>query len=243
MTKAAKNIFGMQFNKTGISDQIADHIKNAIYNGDIVPGDKLPPELELAKQFNVSKVTVREALLKLEAQRLIEKRRGVSGGNYIIEPMLSNIGESIWNCLRFGSLSMGEIVSFRNFLEPEIIKRAVSCHTEEDLAAMRENIEFCESSVKKNKHDKEAQVEFHVLLAKACHNPLISTVMESVIDVFKVITKDFFDPPKIANATDLEYNKQFYECLVNRDSEKAYKIMQEHCEWIKQYLVSDKESG
>ena len=237
----ANNVFGFQFKKNHVSDQIADHIKQAISNDELIHGDKLPPETELANQFNVSKVSIREALLKLQGQGLIEKRRGGSGGNYITKPMLSKIGESVWNSLLFGSLSMQEIVDFRNFLEPEIIKRAVAYRTEEDLAAMRENIEFCEAAAKRGKHDKKAHVEFHVLLAHACHNPLISAVMEAVIDVFKAISQDSFHPPETAHAKDLEYNKQFYECLLTHKPEKGYKIMQEHSKWIKQYLVFNED--
>jgi GntR family transcriptional repressor for pyruvate dehydrogenase complex len=235
------NVFGSQFKKSRVSDQIADHIKQAISATELIPGDKLPPENELADQFNVSKVSIREALLKLQGQGLIEKRRGAFGGNYITRPMLSKVGESVWNSLRFGSLNMTQILEFRNILEPTIMKRAVAAHTEEDLAAMRANIEFCEEAAARGKHDKKAQVEFHVLLAHACHNLLISAFMEAVIDVFKAISNDFFNPPETAHAKDLEYSKQFYECLLTRNSEKGYKIMQEHSEWIKQYLVCDED--
>ena len=235
------NVLGFQFKKSRVSDQIADHIKQAISTNELIPGDKLPPENELADQFNVSKVSIREALLKLQGQGLIEKRRGAFGGNYIARPMLSKVGESVWNSLCFGSLNMTQIVEFRNILEPTIMKRAVAAHTEENLAAMRANIEFCEEAAARGKHDKKAQVEFHVLLAHACHNLLISAFMEAVIDVFKVISHDFFNPPETAHAKDLEYNKQFYECLLTRNSEKGYKIMQEHSEWIRQYLVCNEE--
>lgn len=237
------NVFGSQFKKSRVSDQIVDHIKQAISTSELTPGDKLPPENELADQFNVSKVSIREALLKLQGQGLIETRRGAFGGNYIARPMLSKIGESVWNSLRFGSLDMTQIVDFRSFLEPEMIKRAVATHTEEDLAAMRANIEFCEEAAARGKHDKEAQVEFHVLLAHACHNLLISAFMEAVFDVFKAISHDFFNPPETANARDLEYSRQLYECLLTRNSEKGYKLMQEHSEWMKQYLVCNEDKS
>jgi DNA-binding FadR family transcriptional regulator len=237
------NVFGSQFKKSRVSDQIVDHIKHAISASELTPGDKLPPENELADQFNVSKVSIREALLKLQGQGLIETRRGAFGGNYIARPMLSKIGESVWNSLRFGLLNMAQIVDFRSFLEPEMIKRAVAAHTEEDLAAMRANIEFCEEAAARGKHDKEAQVEFHVLLAHACHNLLISAFMEAVFDVFKAISHDFFNPPETANAKDLEYNRQLYECLLTRNAEKGYKLMQEHSEWMKQYLVCNEDQS
>jgi len=228
-------IFNVEFKKQRISDQIADYFKQIILKGELKPGDKLPSETAIAAQFKVSKMSIRDTLLKLETEGLIEKRRGVSGGSYIAQPLLSKIGDSVWNSYRFGSLSAFEIADFRQFLEPQIIKRAVSYHTREDLDAMRENIAFCEAAAVKGKHDNLKQIDFHLLIANACHNVMISAVMEAVIDVFKEIIRDI-QLTEEEYEVDLKSNKAFYKFIQERNAENAVKEMEIHFESTKKHF-------
>ena len=62
-----------------LSDQVKHHLKAAILKGEFAQGDKLPTEEQIAANFQVSKVTAREALREMESQGLIEKRRGSTG--------------------------------------------------------------------------------------------------------------------------------------------------------------------
>jgi DNA-binding FadR family transcriptional regulator len=68
-----------------ISGHIIEQIREAIFKGQLKPGDKLPPERELMKNFKVSKATLREALRSLEVLGFLEIRKGVSGGAFVTE--------------------------------------------------------------------------------------------------------------------------------------------------------------
>src|SRR6056297_214588 len=68
---------------TNLYKSIAERIKKAIFKDHLKPGDKLPSEKELSSYFNVSKTSLREALRTLEAEGLIEIRKGVSGGAFV----------------------------------------------------------------------------------------------------------------------------------------------------------------
>src|SRR3954454_1177452 len=74
------------------SSSIADQIRAAIVGGRLNQGERLPPERELAEQFGVSRVTVRDALRALEAMGLIEVRVGARGGAYVTVPTGSIVG-------------------------------------------------------------------------------------------------------------------------------------------------------
>ncbi len=96
----------VNFQRTRVSDQITNVLKQAILDGKLMPGDKLPPEEKIAMQFKVSKVTMREALREMETEGLIEKQRGVFGGSYVAEPTLAKglsqyIISSIVKCASF----------------------------------------------------------------------------------------------------------------------------------------------
>jgi GntR family transcriptional regulator len=76
--------------------QIGDVIEQAIGSGDLQPGDRLPPERELAAWFGVNRLTLRQALSDLERRRLIRRSVGRRGGTFVAEPTverdLSNFG-------------------------------------------------------------------------------------------------------------------------------------------------------
>ncbi len=69
--------------KERVSDQIRAVLKQAILDGHFKPGDKFPPEVEIAAKYRVSKSSAREALREMEAEGLIQKKRGVFGGSFV----------------------------------------------------------------------------------------------------------------------------------------------------------------
>ncbi|MBW2689980.1 MAG: winged helix-turn-helix transcriptional regulator, partial [Deltaproteobacteria bacterium] len=78
-----------------LAKQIAENIRNAIVEGDLKVDDQLPTEEVLAKKFNVSRPTIREALKRLAAQNLIRSRRGPSGGTFVKRPSQEELRSSL----------------------------------------------------------------------------------------------------------------------------------------------------
>ena len=75
----------------GHSDQpvharIAHWLENLVVSGELVPGDKLPPEMEIATSLGVSRMTLRQALSAVEAKGFIDRRRGRFGGSFVAAP-------------------------------------------------------------------------------------------------------------------------------------------------------------
>lgn len=210
-----------------LSDQVKNHLKQAILDGKFVPGDKLPPEGRIAALFKVSKVTAREALREMESEGLIEKRRGIHGGSFVAQPGSEKIGQVVNNFYRFGALTPEELVEFRRILEPALITLAVERRTEDDLKAIKANIEAVEASINQGRQNQPKAIEFHRLIADACHNRLISAVMEAMVQVFLEILSQI--PFTLDDARgDLEYSKKFYEYLLHGQKEKARKLMETH---------------
>lgn len=210
-----------------LSDQVKNHLKLAILDGKFVPGDKLPPEGQIAAMFKVSKVTAREALRDMETEGLIEKRRGIHGGSFVAQPGSEKIGQVVNNFYQFGALTPEELVEFRQILEPALVALAVERRTEDDLKAIKANIEEVEASISNGKQNQPKAIEFHLLIADACHNRLISAVMEAMVQVFLDILSQV--PFTLEDAQgDLEYNKKFYEYLLHGKKEKARKLMETH---------------
>ena len=122
--------------KERISDQIKSILKQSILDGHFKPGDKFPPEVEIAQKYNVSKVSAREALREMETEGLIQKKRGIFGGSFIAEPGSEKMVDVVINSYLFGGISANDLAEFRRILEPGLAKLAAKRRTSEDLAAM-----------------------------------------------------------------------------------------------------------
>src|SRR5215213_10953127 len=99
------------------SSSIADQIRAAILSGRLEQGERLPPERELAEQFGVSRVTVRDALRALEAMGLIDVRVGARGGAFITVPTGSVVGQTMSDMMMMQALSPEDIVEARLVVE------------------------------------------------------------------------------------------------------------------------------
>ncbi|MGZ3604574.1 MAG: FadR/GntR family transcriptional regulator, partial [Thermodesulfobacteriota bacterium] len=121
-----------------VSQHITEQIRNAIFDGRLKPGDKLPSEKELTERFKVSKVTLREALRSLEVLGFLEIRKGVSGGAFVTEVDMTKARDSFTNFLLFKNLSLKDLSEVRLLLEPYIAEKATLSITKEDLHRLEE---------------------------------------------------------------------------------------------------------
>lgn len=232
MSKGLKNV---KIERIRVSDQIKNILKQSILDGEFKPGDKLPTEVQLANQFNTSKVSAREALREMETEQLIEKRRGMYGGSFVVEPDSKAMGQAMINYYKFGRMTLEELAEFRRLLEPSLIELAIERRTDEDLAAISEVIGTLETSIRQSKQNQQKAIEFHRLIGDACHNSLISSIMEALVKVFEEILSTA--PLTLEDARgDLEYAKLLYHYLLHRDKEKARDTMIAHFDTLMEII-------
>lgn len=236
-----KNIFKTaSIQKDRISDQIITVIEQAVLEGSLKQGTKLPTEEKIAAQFKVSKVAVREALREMEVRGLIRKARGKYGGNFVSAPEVNRVGKSLITCFQFGTLTEDEIIDFRQTLEPVLIKKAAHLRTKEDLQAMEANIKLCEKDLSLSRTRVGRHIEFHVLIAKACQNKLFVAVMEAIAEIFEDIAKNWQEDRKKMRL-DIDFNHQFYDCILHRQADEAEKLMVKHFELTRAFRAEDFE--
>ena len=99
------------------SSAIADQIRNAILTGRVKTGERLAPERELAEQFGVSRVTVRDALRSIEAMGLIEVKVGARGGAFVTAPTGSKVAQSMSDMMVMSATTPEDIVEARLIVE------------------------------------------------------------------------------------------------------------------------------
>jgi len=224
MNESFQDVF---IRKEKLSNQVKDIFIQAILDGKFKPGDKFPPETLLVEQLKVSKVTIREALHEMESEGLIEKRRGIYGGSFVAQPGSDKIEQVMNNFYQFSGLTPEELVEFRQILEPELVSIAAERRTPEDLEAMKTNIQEVEEAINKGRPDQAKGIHFHCLIADACHNRLISAIMGALVKVFLDVLSQI--PMTLEDARgDLEYNKRFYEFMLNGQRQEARDLMFTH---------------
>lgn len=220
--------------KGRISDQIKFILKQAILDGHFKPGDKFPPEVEIAKKYHVSKVSAREALREMESEGLIQKKRGIFGGSFVAEPGSEKMVDVVTNSYLFGGICAEDLAEFRRILEPGLAKLACERRTQEDLDDMEHCLHDIEASIQQGRPDQTKAIGFHRLIADACHNPFISSLMEALVNVFqKVLAKT----PDLETAQkDIHYNRLFYECIRERDGKRAEQVMEDHFNTLEEII-------
>ena len=96
-------------------EQVADQLLAMITAGELSPGDRLPSEAELARDFGVSRTTVREALRILATRSLIHTRKGMAGGHFIVHPSVEGLTDFL--VAHYGLLTALNTVTLENLLE------------------------------------------------------------------------------------------------------------------------------
>lgn len=208
-------------------EQIITHIREAISSGALRPGDRLPPEVDLARSLGVSRPTVREALKVLEALNVLESSTGPTGGTFVKPLDGAGVAEylidSISLLLDVHELTLEELWMGRSALEVPLAGMAAIQRTEQDLAAMRSIIDSDED---KNFDIYFPDITFHTAIAKASQNRLLSLFMLSIHLTIKTLGERYVLPE--AKEISQSQHRLIYEAILGRDEMVAKLRMEEH---------------
>lgn len=218
---------GLGGKSISVTEQIYTIIREGVTKGKLKPGDKLPSEEQMAARFDVSKSVVREALGKLVGEGLIIKRRGALGGSYVAEFSPNRVTDVVNDLYHLGGLTLDEVVEFRRLIEPIVLELAAARRTEEDIEAMRLNLEDCGKNLNEGRINRKKQVEFHSIAAAACHNRLISTVMNAALNISYEMTSKVELTFKEGN-NDYQVNQKYFEYVLHRKPERGRELLKKH---------------
>jgi GntR family transcriptional repressor for pyruvate dehydrogenase complex len=172
-----------QVRKTKVYHEIVDQIKGLITEGRIKPGDRLPPERELADLFKASRNSVRDAIRVLELMGLIESRQG--DGTYVRTVSANDLTEPLALCLLQSRTQMRELWEVRRILEPALAESAAARITEEELADLESVLDVQRSKVEAGFIALEEDAAFHQGIAEAAHNGVMLRVMDTLVDLLR----------------------------------------------------------
>src|SRR5260370_38477701 len=173
-------------------EQIVQQVEASILKGQLKPGDQLPAERDLAQRFGVSRTAVREAVKTLREKGFVEAYSG--RGTFVTNGTSQAIRQSIDLMIRVnqqeGSTHLAEL---RLVLEPEIARLAAPRIEEQLLSTMREAVAIMDRNLRDTDAYVEADLDFHLALAEAAGNPLILSLLDSIVGLFREQRTPIFD--------------------------------------------------
>src|SRR5262245_50736375 len=139
-------------------EQVAGQVTDLVARGEFKPGDRLPPERDLAKLLGVSRPTVREAMIALEIAGLVEVR--VGAGAFVTDKAKTN---GVANTRLFEGVGSSplELIAARRAIEPEVAALAAQMGTADEIAAIAETVDMI-AAAKDTPEHRSADHKFHV---------------------------------------------------------------------------------
>ncbi len=213
-------------------EDVVSQIQEAILEGRLVEGDRLPGERQLRDTFQVSRGTLREALRTLEEKRLIQIRTGRKGGAIVRSVNTQPVSESLDLLLRYQKVDLKELAEFREEVEGAVAAKAARKAKRGDIQKLTSYLKSLENlqngGSKTWREAIKVDNQFHLYLAKIADNKVFESILTIVYEnIFR-----YFDRflPKERRVTERIFQdlSAIVEAIKAKDSQKANRLIQDH---------------
>ena len=213
-------------------EQIVQQIEESILKGTLKAGDQLPAERELAIRFGVSRTAVREAVKALREKGLVEAYSG--RGTFITDGTSQAVRQSFDLMVKIGQPEGStDLAEVRSILEPEIAALAAERAEESDRATLREAVAVMDRSLKDADAYIEADLDFHLALAEAAANPLILSLIDSIVGLLREQRLRIFQVEGGPQRGQV-HHKRILGAMEKRDANRARAAMKAHLEQVRE---------
>jgi DNA-binding FadR family transcriptional regulator len=209
--------------KQRFSDQIAELIQKKILEDKLIIGTNLPSEKEMAREFEVSRSVIREALRILEISGLVDIKKGPTGGIFVSNVYHEPIKRSLNNLITSGEITINHLFEARLLIEPRIAREAARHARKEDLIKFRDLFKDSAVHIDDPVHLKQNNLRFHLLLVKASGNPVLTLMLESVIELLVERILDFEDLSLERHF--LKIHQKIYQVIEEKKPDEAEKLI------------------
>lgn len=225
----------MERNRDQSCDRIVDYVKQGILHGELFPGDKLPPERELAEQLGSSRNSVREGLKVLQNMGVISASQG--SGNYISQNFQQTISEVLSFLYFLNGMDEAEVTEYRWMIEKEALDLAVKYITEEQKEQLKislAGLNAAKNEEKKIQYDKQ----LHHTMVLASQNTFLIANYEALTEFMDKYIETMRQKiiRGMESSNELEYaHRLLVEGLTNHDLNKARLGLENHFGYIETY--------
>lgn len=212
-------------------EHIVENIRRAIYTGTLEAGQQLPSEPDLARQFNVSRSAVREALKVLELSGLLTVRRGYHGGTFVSPPDFEEASEVATLSLHLGHTTVDQLTEAREVIEIRAAELAATRCSDPEVATLEETIGQMEQYVNLPARFITADIDFHMAVAEMSQNNVfvftLSAIRKLLIrDLNRLIVENTMREAIIQQHCDV------LGAIKQHDPNRAGRTMRSHLQFI-----------
>jgi GntR family transcriptional repressor for pyruvate dehydrogenase complex len=215
--------------RSRLSDEVANQIKNLIGEGELKPGDRLPPERELMKQFGVSRPSLREALNSLVATGFLEVRQAKR--TFVRSVAADRMEDPLSFLIKTDTQKIFDLIEVRKAMEAWGASQAAQRATDEDIKRLESIIEEMGKAIEEGREWEKEDAEFHLAIAQATHNMVQIHIMSTLYDLLREsVAKIFTDKTKMRKL--FQQHSRIVNAIKNRSPEKARERTLEHLGYV-----------
>lgn len=208
-----------------VAEMVARRILDMVSSKALKPGDQLPPERDLAKQLNVSRPSVREAIRGLSILGVVQSRQG--GGAYISELD----GDALLGPIRFflslDTTNISELYDARSLIEGDVARRAAINMTDEELADLGEILRLQADTLEDARAFRLSDFKFHEAIWIGSGNNFLKRIGESLNSLGLEFRRRASERPEVLRQSLLDH-RVLYEALLARDPITAAAAAEKH---------------
>lgn len=216
-----------------ISEEIVGQLKSLIFDGKLKPGERLPPERELAKTLNVSRVSLREGLNALQGMGLLEIQKG---NRSFIRPITTrSINDPLVSFSKSSPSNILKVFEVRKHLEIASVSLAVERSTNDDIKKLEKIIKVMEEDLEENRLGAKADFDFHTTIAESTHNLVFAHTLNVFYDLLSEslrfawanIFKD-----KSKRVKSFKQHQNIFESIAAKDPQRGTEAISIHMKYI-----------
>ncbi len=220
--------------KTKLYEEVAKQIQRQIVEGSLKPGDKLPPERELAEKFEVSRSSVRDAIRALELIGLVEPRQG--DGTVVCDLSADSLVNPLATMLLRKRELVGELLDVRKMIEPPLAARAATHAAPEEIAYLEAILRRQREKVRSGELAIEEDSEFHYTIARAAKNSVVLKVLDVLMDLLRESRARSLQVEGRLQRS-LAGHQRILNAIKRRDAAGAEAAMYQHVEEIEEIVL------
>jgi len=221
--------------KTKLYEEVAKQIERLIVEGGLKPGDKLPPERELAEMFQVSRSSLRDAIRTLELTGLLEPRQGE--GTVVCDLSADSLVNPLANMLTRKRELVAELLDVRKMLEPPLAARAAAHASPEEMDYLEDILRRQKEKVRRGELAIEEDSEFHYTIAMAAKNSVVQKVLDVLMDLLRK-SRERSLQVEGRRQRSLAGHRRILRAIRQRDSAAAERAMRRHLKEIEEIVLN-----
>ena len=224
MKIAALNTLFDTIEKITATQQVAQRLKQAILDGTLPQGSRLPSERSLAAQLGVSRPVLREAIVMLSSYGLISSRQGE--GNFIVDNFPGSVLSFMGFDSKLSSANYQYCMDCRELIETGVVPNVIRYTTPQDISALREINQIFKAEADRQAY-VDSEIEFHRTFVSLARNPLMLELYSIVLKFVQASASYLLTAAEIRIEA-YEAHKRIIRAVVDRDKEECRKAVRDH---------------